>query len=295
MIEIDIISGFLGAGKTTLANRLMARYASQGERVVYIVNEFGQTDMDAELLRGAGFEAVALEGGCACCTLKGELTRALGEIVRTFSPERIVFETSGVFVFSQFEDVLKDGYLRERCAIRRAVVVADSLNCRGARLIAGSFIENQIRNASVLVLSKLERFRGDPEELICDLRNINPHAALVALPWSESGFLDAVLRAQQGGMNGPQMHAHAHLDTVTVKAGRDYARGDVERITHCVTSGECGEVLRAKGSLRMDGVPHLLNIAMEDVVLERAAVPGEPCLTFIGAHLDASRLESLLA
>ncbi len=294
MIEIDVISGFLGAGKTTFANMLLKRYLEAGRRAVYIVNEFGQTSIDAELIHGEGFQAVPLPGGCICCTLKGELTLALKEIIRSFEPTNIVFETSGIFVFNQFEDILKDEFLSSCCRIRRAVVIVDSVNYAKAGVVAGSFIENQIKNASVIALSKLERFRGDAAEIICDLKNLNPGAVVIACPWHEEGFLNSVLAAEGQGLGVAFGHSHAHMHAVTLPSDEDFSREGYDRFIAAVLSGEYGEILRVKGYIRIDGEWHLLNIAMQDVVLKEASPYGEARITFIGGHFDSALLERQL-
>ena len=286
MIEIDIISGFLGAGKTTFANMLLKRYLADNKRAVYIVNEFGQTSLDAELIRGEGFQALPLPGGCICCTLKGELTQALKEIIRTFEPDKIVFETSGIFVFNQFEDILKDDFLCGCCRIRRAVIIVDSVNYKKAGLVAGSFIENQIKNASVIALSKLERFQGDVNEIICDLKNVNPKAVVVARQWHEQGFLDSVLAVEGQELGCAFGHNHAHMNAETLHMDRDYSWEEYDRFIQSVVSGECGEILRVKGFIRIDGESYLLNIAMQDVMLKKSPAYCDATMTFIGEHLN---------
>jgi len=171
----------------------------------------------------------------------------------------------------------------------------DSLNFKGYRIIAGSFIENQIKNASVIVISKLERFSGDVTEFVCDLRNVNPDTVIVARPWREEGFLDSVLAAGEQRASVSFGHGHAHMDAVTLRTDRDFSREECDGLIRSVISGECGGVLRAKGFLRIGGALHLLNIAMRDVVLEKAAPYGKPGLTFIGGHLDKACLERLLS
>jgi len=294
MIKIDVISGFLGAGKTTFTNMLLGHYAARKERAVYIVNEFGQTSIDAELMRGAGFQAIALPGGCICCTLKGELTLALKEIIQTFEPSRIIFETSGIFVFNQFEDILQDEFLRMHCMIRRAVVIVDSLSYKSAGIIAGSFIENQIKNASVIVISKLERYRGDTAEMICDLKNINPKASVVAKRWSEEGFLDSILVSKEQRLGCAFRHGHAHMDALTLPIDKSLDRQTYDRLIQRVISGEYGQILRVKGFLQIEGARYLLNIAMQDVVLKETTEYGESRITFIGYHIDKAQLEKLL-
>lgn len=290
-----MITGFLGAGKTTLANMLLSRYAADGERTVYVVNEFGQTGVDAELVRSAGFEAIPLKGGCVCCTLKGELTATLREVVQEFKPARILFETSGLFVFDQFEDVLRDEQLRGRCRIRRAVVVIDSINYKNGGPAEGSFIANQIRNASVLVVSKLERFHGDRVEIACDLRNMNPNAAIVAQIWDDEGFIDAVLTPEGRELDVSLGHCHAHMDAVTLQVKDDMSRDTANRLIRSIVSGECGSVLRVKGFIRIAGVPHILNIAQGDAVLQQTALYRDLSLTFIGRNLKIGPVEDLIS
>ncbi len=259
MIEMDVISGFLGAGKTTLANALLAHYVNAGEKAVYIVNEFGETETDADLVRSEGFHAVTLPNGCICCTLRADLLLALREVIAAFTPTKIVFETSGIFVYDQFEDILRDEYLRTRCRVRRTVAVADSLNIQKRVLMAGSFVGNQLKNASVIVISKLERFTGDLDGLVCDLKAISPSAALLARRWDEDGFIEAFLdvgsdedRVRVSG------HGHEHFDAVTVDIDSVFTQESFERFLQGVLSGRLGEFLRVKGAVLIDGKRHLL-------------------------------------
>jgi G3E family GTPase len=298
MIELDVISGFLGAGKTTLANALLAHYIEAWERAVYIVNEFGETDTDAALLRSEGFSAVTLPGGCICCTLRADLALALRDIIDTFAPTKIVFETSGIFIYDSFEEVLQDAYLSAHCRVRRTVAVVDSLNIqkiKKAALLVGSFIENQLKNSSVIVVSKLERFAGDLSELICDLKAIAPQAALMARRWDEEGFIDELLSAGDDGervwVSG---HGHAHFDAVTIKPETAFTADSYGRFIERALSGKLGEFLRIKGVVVVDGQPQRLNIAMDDVVLQPAGAHEEPRLTFIGRGFNKASVRHLL-
>jgi G3E family GTPase len=295
MVELDMISGFLGAGKTTLANALLAHYLKAGERAVYIVNELGETDTDGELMRNEGFTAVTLPNGCICCTLRADLLLALHDVIKTFSPSKIVFETSGIFIYDQFESVLQDEFLKTRCRIRRTVAVVDSLNIQKRTALAGSFIENQLKNASVIVISKLERFAGDIDELVCDIKAMAPGAALVARRWDDNGFIEAFLNAgADEGRVYVNAHGHAHLDAATVEAGAVLTAESFDRFIERVLSGRMGEFLRVKGVLVVDGEKRRLDVAMNDVVL-RPARPHEPLrLTFIGRGFNKTTIRHLL-
>lgn len=294
MIELDVVSGFLGAGKTTLVNMLLKRYLDAGERAVFIVNEFGEVDTDAALIRGEGFTAIELAGGCVCCTLRVNLVTSLHEVIETFQPTRIVFETSGIFVYDQFENVLRDDFLKDRCRVRRTVAVADSLNIQRRTALAGSFIENQMKNASVIVLSKLERFSGDVDDLVCDIKAIAPKAAVLACRWDEAHFLDAFLNAGQEEdrvyING---HGHAHFDAVTVDV-KSMGRADCDRFIAVLISGEAGEFLRVKGAVRIDGKNCRLDIAGSDVLVRPARESEPQRLTFIGHGFSRESVMRLL-
>jgi G3E family GTPase len=294
MIGLDVISGFLGAGKTTLANALLAHYLKAGERAVYIVNELGETDTDAELIRSEGFTAMELVGGCVCCTLRTNLLQALPEVIKTFKPTKIVFETSGIFIYDQFESVLQDEFLRTRCRVERTVAVVDSLNVQRRTQLAGNFIENQMKNASVIVLSKLERFGGDLDELLCDVKTITPGVPIIARRWDEAGFLGDFLAAS-GDHVWVSGHGHAHLDAVTLEMGDGLTRTAYERFVEALLSGEHGELLRVKGALVIDGEAQHLDIAGSDVVLKPARPQERTRLTFIGHGFTEASLRGLLS
>lgn len=295
MTQLFVISGFLGAGKTTFANKLLSHFAAQGERAVYIVNEFGETDMDASLMRHEGFEAVTLANGCICCSLKNELVVSLKEIIRTFEPTKIVFETSGIFVFDAFEDILKDEYLRAQCDIRSKITIVDSLCHKETQLLAGSFAENQIKNASVLIVSKLERFSGDITEILCDLRRINSDAAIIACPWDEPEFTRRAVSAVESSVNLPSTkgHAHAHVDTGTL-CPPDLSREAYAQLISRIVSGDDGTYLRVKGYISIEGQTHLLNIAQSDVVLEKQKYRQPPLLVLIGTGISQQTLGGLV-
>ncbi len=294
MVYIDVITGFLGAGKTTFANILLHEYMSRGEKSVYIVNEFGKTALDAELIRREGFDAVALTNGCVCCSLKNDLAAALREIVRTFRPTRIVFESSGVFVFSGFGETLADAYLAEHCRIGRVITVIDSLNYKKGISAAGSFICDQTENASVLLLSKLEKYTGDVSEIVRDIEKINPTARILAQPWNDTDFIQNVLDAPPAaGSPSSSAGKHAPVDSLTIVSFKDYSKDDYLELEKDILCGRFGRIFRVKGTIKMDGETYFLNIAMDDVELKKAYKGAKPILTFIGKEIDAEEIRRI--
>ncbi len=154
MIQIDIFSGFLGAGKTTLIKKLI-REAYAGERVVLIENEFGEIGVDGGFMQDAGIEVTEMNSGCICCSLVGDFSKALQEVANRYSPDRILIEPSGV---GKLSDVIK--------AVQRAEVkdsrlnafctVVDAKKCKAYLKNFGEFFLDQVENASCIVLSHTE-------------------------------------------------------------------------------------------------------------------------------------------
>ena len=297
MIPIDVISGFLGAGKTTLAGLILKYYIERGEKPVYIVNEFGEAALDADIIRHDGFEAVEMVGGCVCCTLKDNAVITIKRIVATFSPTRIVFEPSGVFMPDAFFDILKDDYLSARCRRGSIITVVDSLSLAKARIKAGSFVSSQIRHADRLILSKLEKSGADVAELICDLKNLNPKADLFAKRWDLLGREDFERLTEpendSRGHEGGHHHFHHTFEALTVNTEKSFDGDSLDRLCALLRGGTLGEICRVKGVIRREGKPALLNIAFEDVNIGPSELE-DFALTFIGNGMDKDQIVKAL-
>jgi len=296
MIKIDIISGFLGAGKTTFANMLLRHYMDIGLRPVYIVNEFGQTGLDAEIIKADGFEAVELRGGCICCTLKNDIAGAILEVIDTFSPTNIIFEPSGIFIFDNFFEILKQPDIQARCELGCVLTVVDSVNFSFSKTIYGSFIYNQIQTAPVILLSKIEKAEHDIDETICDIKNISPEALVISKPWDNWGtadFEDLQSSARRAPTNC-HAHAHSRLSSVTARLTRSFTESEFKRLIACCTSGEFGALCRVKGILKTENHRVLLNIAMQDVSIAEWRGVAEPTLTFIGQTINKKEISRVL-
>lgn len=292
MINIDVISGFLGAGKTTFCNMLLKYYLRKGQRPVYIVNEFGQTGLDALIIEAEGFNAVEMEGGCVCCTLKDDITVSMLQVIEAFAPTHIVFEPSGIFIFDNFEDILKEPKLASLCEIKNTITLVDSINFNFARVAYGSFIYNQIKNAPVIILSKLEKNVKDTPELICDIKNINPNAIItskVLHKWGEGDF-DAILnKYKQPGAYECISH-HQHLASVSVEPKANFLRDEIAQLASHCKDGVFGDIYRVKGVITVDGRLMLLNIARGDFSLVPFKGAAKQSLTFIGNSVNEDEI-----
>jgi G3E family GTPase len=282
MAEIDIVSGFLGAGKTTLIRKLI-KEAFCGQQVVLIENEFGEIAIDGGFLQDAGIRITEMNSGCICCTLVGDFKKALEEVIDQYDPDRIIIEPSGV---GKLSDVARAvSAVGGKAVLGGKVTVVDANKCKMYLRNFGEFFEDQVRNADVLVLSRTGSIQEakllEAAEL---LKGLNPDAVLITTPWDQltgRQFLDAMehrstLASELAALEeeehageeeesceaeGPDHDHHHHhhpgehdADEVFTSWGcetpRKYTRDELEAMLQALdNSRDYGEVLRAKGML----------------------------------------------
>lgn len=185
MTKIDIISGFLGAGKTTFIKQLL-KEAISGEKVVLIENEFGQIGIDGGFLKDAGIEIREMNSGCICCSLVGDFGRSLEEVLTKYQPDRVIIEPSGVGKLSDVMNAVKNVASEIEVMLNSAVTVVDVNKCRMYMKNFGEFFNNQIENAGTIVLSRTDV--ADPKKVqgaVEMLRQHNAKATIVTTPCSE--------------------------------------------------------------------------------------------------------------
>ena len=186
MTKIDIVSGFLGAGKTTLIKKLLAE-AYQGEKLVLIENEFGEISIDGGFLKDAGVQISEMSSGCICCSLVGDFNRALKEVKAQFDPDRILIEPSGVGKLSDVivavENTVRD---EPDMKLNSFVTVADASKVKVYMKNFGEFYNNQIESAGTIILSRTQKLSHEKLEAAAALlREKNPTAAILTTPWDE--------------------------------------------------------------------------------------------------------------
>ena len=187
MTKIDIISGFLGAGKTTFIKKLLEE-AIAGEKVVLIENEFGEIGIDGGFLQDSGIEIREMNSGCICCSLVGDFGKSLAEVLTTYKPDRIIIEPSGVGKLSDVMKAVIDVSADMDVALNSAVTIVDAAKCKMYMKNFGEFFNNQIENAGTIVLSRTDI--TDPAKIQKDvelIREKNPKAAVVTTPLGELG------------------------------------------------------------------------------------------------------------
>ena len=184
MTKIDIFSGFLGAGKTTLIKKLIAE-AYSGEKLVLIENEFGEINIDGGFLKESGIEISEMSAGCICCSLVGDFNKALKEVVAQFHPDRILIEPSGVGKLSDIVTAVEqasDGEL----TINALCTVVDAGKCKMYMRNFGEFFNNQVESAGCIILSRTAGIKEEKlAECVALLREKNPGAVIITTPWDQ--------------------------------------------------------------------------------------------------------------
>ncbi|MBE5973847.1 MAG: GTP-binding protein [Paenibacillaceae bacterium] len=185
MTKIDIISGFLGAGKTTFIKKLLQEAVS-GEQVILIENEFGEIGIDGGFLKDSGVEIREMNSGCICCSLVGDFGQSLKEVLTTYHPDRIIIEPSGVGKLSDVMKAVKDVAAEIQVTLNSAVTIVDAQKCKIYRKNFGEFFNNQIENAGTVVLSRTDIAPADKVDLAVEIiRELNPKAAVITTPCDE--------------------------------------------------------------------------------------------------------------
>ena len=219
MTKIDIISGFLGAGKTTLIKKLLNE-AFKEEKIVLIENEFGEIGIDGGFLKSAGVEITEMNSGCICCSLVGDFGTALKEVLDTYTPDRVIIEPSGVGklsdVIAAVERVKDSGVELE---LHSFVTVVDAVKCKVYMKNFGEFFNNQVEHASAILLSRTQKMeQGKLNAAVTMLRQHNEKAAILTTPW-DLLTAEQILSAMEGGrsladelMEEIQHHHHHHHD-----------------------------------------------------------------------------------
>jgi len=216
MTKIDIISGFLGAGKTTFIKRLIGE-AISGEKVVLIENEFGEIGIDGGFLKDAGIEIREMNSGCICCSLVGDFGKSLSEVLTKYDPDRVIIEPSGVGKLSDVMKAVRDVASEIEVELNSAVTVADAGKVRMYMKNFGEFFNNQIENAGTIVLSRTDI--ADPKKVqkaVEMIREKNQRAVIVTTPISQlsgSQLLEIIEKKDdmmEDLLKEARDHAHDH-------------------------------------------------------------------------------------
>lgn len=182
MTKVDIFSGFLGAGKTTLIKKLISD-GYDGQKIVIIENEFGQIGIDSGFLKESGIQITEMNSGCICCSLVGDFRKALAEVIATYTPDRIIIEPSGV---GKLSDVITAVKKCEGTEVQGTTTVIDATKLKIYLRNFKEFYENQIESAGTVILSRTDNIKQEKlDEGIALIKEINDHAQIITTPWPQ--------------------------------------------------------------------------------------------------------------
>ncbi len=211
MTKVDLISGFLGAGKTTFIKELISK-AFQDEKIVLIENEFGEIGIDSRFMQNAGIEVTEMNSGCICCTLVGDFAKALKQVVDQFSPDRVIIEPSGVGKLSDVASAVEEMREEAQVEINSRITIVDGKKAKMHMKNFGEFFNNQIEHATTIVVSRSQLIKEEKlKECVALLREHNQEATIITTPWEQlSGtmILDAVSHGHD--LEQELMEAHCH-------------------------------------------------------------------------------------
>ncbi|MGN1267318.1 MAG: GTP-binding protein, partial [Dorea sp.] len=211
MTKVDIISGFLGAGKTTFIKKLINEVYA-GEKLVLIENEFGEIGIDGGFLKDAGIEVTEMNSGCICCTLVGDFSKALQKVLDEYAPDRVIIEPSGVGKLSDVAKAVED--VEADIEISAKIAVVDGKKTKIYLKNFGEFYKDQVQHATTIVVSRTQMMTDEKiEECVHLLREENAAAAMITTPWDQLGK-EAVLHALENHDESAklmeEMHHHGH-------------------------------------------------------------------------------------
>ncbi|MEG0805525.1 MAG: GTP-binding protein [Lachnospiraceae bacterium] len=210
MTKIDIVSGFLGAGKTTLIKKMIDE-VFQGEKIVLIENEFGEVGIDGGFLKDAGIEISEMNSGCICCSLVGDFGKNLKEVLTKFHPDRILVEPSGVGKLSDVMKSVLEVSQEAEVTLNALVTVVNAKKALKQMKAFGEFFNNQVENASTIVLSRTQDLEEQKlEECVLALQEKNPNASIITTPW-ENITGTAILAAIE--------KEHSLIDSIKMEVG----------------------------------------------------------------------------
>ena len=324
MTKIDIYSGFLGAGKTTLIKK-MIQEAYAGQKLVLIENEFGEIGIDGGFLKEAGIAITEMNSGCICCSLVGDFGKALAQVIAQYAPDRILIEPSGV---GKLSDVVAavEKVVSPTVQLGNTVTVADVGKCKMYMKNFGEFYNNQVETAGTVILSRTDSVSEQKlHDAVALIKEKNPHAVVVTTPWSQLTGTQILHAMEEGNTMLQELehehehhhhdhdehcdcgchdhdhehhHHHHHADEVFTSWGREttkkFTEEEIHTILTALDSGEYGMILRAKGIVAAsDGQWIHFDYVPEEHDIRRGAADVTGRLCVIGSKICETKLGQL--
>lgn len=301
MTKVDIISGFLGAGKTTLIKQLL-KDISKDEKIVIIENEIGEVNIDAQDLQELKASIKEITSGCICCSLSMNLITLLNELGEEGSVDRIIIEPTGLATLSDLLDLFN--YLDKNIIrLNLIITILDILELELFVGNFGTFFSDQIKNCKILVLSKIDKASSsDLEFAKYYASNLNSNAPLIDYNWTKINIscLENLLQNKKEihkitHSNHEKIHTFDEFDNITIKPKNDYSKNEIESLLKELQLKHYGEVIRVKGFLSLkDNSSLKIDYVLGQIDITEKEVPSESVLTIIGKELRINELKNRL-
>lgn len=318
-IKVDVVSGFLGAGKTTLISKYAAYRIRMGERIAIIENEYGEAGIDGEILAKEGLSVYEIVNGCICCTLKADIVNTLVALAQKEKVDRVLVEPTGIFMLDQIYEILKLPSLVSDYEVGAIVTVVDGINFIKQNKKYYWFFENQIRWAHRIIVSKIAGLEPQKlQEVILQLQDMSDGLEVYAKDWQEltGSDLERYFAAgktagsrtcccgghgeQDPACCGHEGHEHENrghdgFSGISVACGKCFTEGELHEALCRIGRGEFGDIPRAKGFVSSceQGFWEF-HLAGEDIrITSLPGFTGNLRASFIGTGMDRKRLEAL--
>ena len=309
-VQIDIIAGFLGAGKTTLINKLLQE-AYFGESIAVLENEFGAVGVDGGLIQREGIRVTEMTGGCICCSLKTTLTAGLIEICETFAPDRIIIEPTGLADIDDIAAPVADAAKKYPMEISRVITVINGANFLEQLEYGEQIIRNQLNHTGIAVVSRAEK--ADKKEIVRKAHRIREDLTIVTADWSKINGLTILDLADRigghhsveghdegctcGCHSGNHEHHHPTAEEYTGcsgETGRVFTEKDLRTLGETLSSEAGNRVYRAKGLLTGENTGWRFDYVGGEFHWEAIPCPEQSKYVFIGKDIDNDFWQSLM-
>ncbi len=308
MVKIDIISGFLGAGKTTLINKLLDE-AYTGEALSLLENEFGEIGIDGDLLKGDNLKVMEIANGCICCSLQGDFIDGICELVEKFKPDRVIIEPTGIGKISDIISACKEASKKIDVKVNAIITVVNAITFPIFSNVGGDFFKEQIKDSKVIVLSCVQNITDEDMDLhsiVSYIKEMNPRAVIFSKSWDKLDSIELIATAELLNddifylNDNEEKHHHEHhhtlddFDSYSFYFDKDLEAEDINKFVADLKSGKFGEIFRGKGFIKSCGKFIKLDYVYGETFMEEAIYSGRGKFVIIGKNIIKNELVEFL-
>lgn len=302
MIKLDIISGFLGSGKTTLIKKILDFY--KNEKVVVIENEFGEIGIDANIIQKDGLDIIELQNGCICCSMKLNFKDTILKVAKEFNPDRIIIEPTGIAMLSEILLMINNDEIKSNFTINSLVTVVDAINYFDYIDNFGEFFEDQILNAKTLLLSKNQFLEDENRDnLVKSLKSLNQNVDIINKNWDDLLVEDLLVDNMKNKTDEKYKKIKnydllsTNMKSISSVSISNFKINEVQKIKEIFddfNTGKYGKILRAKGFLNsvLDNTLEF-NYVNGQYSIKESDIKTNSKLCIIGSKLQKDKLKNI--